>query len=181
MRQAVIKEVSELNECELELLLSNDDLRDDIMRYVSDIELLYVDDMLNYIKPYLYDYTIAAYDYSYMKVSDEVGFIHSVSKLNDDYGILNENMVNTLKLAIKAADDYTNSDMYSSDYFNALDYMSLYIKDLRDYLTGEFVAILEYFDTYEKVENESDYINHYLEVIYDSECLIDGNKVTLIQ
>src|SRR5699024_3155470 len=161
------KEVRELNECELELLLSNKDLKEDIMRYVYDIELDYMAEMLNYISPYLYDYSIGAYSYSYMKVNDEVDFIYGVDDLNDDYGILNDDMINTLKLAIKAADDYIKADMYSDDYYNAMDYMSLYIKDLKDYLTGEFVAILEYFDTYEKVVIESDYINEYIETIHN--------------
>lgn len=182
MKKVIIKEVQELNEHELELLLNDDSLQYDIMNYVEEIQTLYISDMLNYIRPYLYDYNIAPYDYSFMKVnvSDEVDFIHAVDKLNNDYSLLDDDMIKTLKLAIKAADDYSNAEVNSSDYYDSLDYMSLYIKDMREYLTNEFVSILEYYDTFNKVCKETDYVAYYLDDIYDSECLIDDDSVTLI-
>ena len=182
MKKVIIKEVQELNEHELELLLNDDSLQYDIMNYVEEIQTLYISDMLNYIRPYLYDYNIVPYDYSFMKVnvSDEVDFIHAVDKLNNDYSLLDDDMIKTLKLAIKAADDYSNAEVNSSDYYDSLDYMSLYIKDMREYLTNEFVSILEYYDTFNKVCKETDYVTYYLDDIYDSECLIDDDSVTLI-
>ena len=152
------------------------------MEYVHEIVSSYVDNMLNYVKPYLYDYKITPYEYSYMKVfgSNEVDFIYAVGRLSNDYMLLDRDTFDILKLAIGAANDYNNSEINSSDYYDALDYMSLYIKDLRNYLVNEFVSVLEYYDSFEKVEKESDYVVLYLENIQDKECLIDGDKVTLI-
>lgn len=181
MRKAIIKEVRELNERERELLLKDDTLQDDIMRYVYDTESIYIDDMLNYIAPYLYDYSIAPYDYSYMKVSDEAGFIYGVNKLHNDYGVLRDVIIRKqLKLAIKVADDYSSADVGSDDYYDALDYMSLHISDISSYLINEFVSILEHYDSFEKVFMESDYVTYYLEDIHNIECLVDNDSVTLI-
>lgn len=182
MRTAVIKEIQELNEHEIELLLNDDNFQNDVMEYVSEILSLYVDDMLDYIKPYLYDYKVTPCEYSYMKVlsSNEVDSIYAVGRLSNDYMLLDRGTFSTLELAIKAANDYNNSEINSSDYYDALDYMSLYIKDLRNYLVNEFVSILEYCDTFNKVCKKTDYVYMYLENIQDKECLVDGNKIALI-
>lgn len=182
MRTAIIKEVQELSEHEIELLLNDDNFQNDVMEYVHEIVSSYVDDMLDYIKPYLYDYKITPCEYSYMKVfsSHEVDFIYAVGRLSNDYMLLDRDTFDILELAIGAANDYNNSEINSSDYYDALDYMSLYIKDLRNYLVNEFVSILEYHDSFSKVCKKTDYVYMYLENIQDKECLIDGDKVTLI-
>ena len=181
MKNVIIKEVQELTNLEREALLESEVLRDDIMEYVRDSESYYIDDMLAYVKPYLSDYSIAPYDYSYMKVSDIRGFIEGVNNLNYDYDILNgTGLLDTLELAIEASDVYTGVTIGSDLYYAIQDLLESYINDITDYLIKEFVRILEYYDSFEKVESESDYVTYYLENLYDSECLIDGNKVTLI-
>ena len=181
MRKAIIKEVRELNERELELLLNDKILRDEIMRYVNDMESCYIDDILDYIKPYLSEYSIIPYNYSYMKVSNMVGFIYGLEKLNREYGVFyDDDMLHRLELAIEACGIHEWADVGSDIYYDTMDSIELYTDELNGYLTGELVRILEYYDSFEIVERESDYINHYLEVMYDSECLVDGDKVTLI-
>ena len=181
MKNVIIKEVQELTNQEREALLEDAMLRDDIMEYVRDSESYYIDDMLAYVKPYLSDYSIAPYDYSYMKVSDIPGFIEGVNNLNYDYDILNgTGLLDTLELAIEASDVYTGVTIGSDIYYAIQDLLESYINDITDYLIKEFVRILEYYDSFEKVESESNYVTYYLENLYDSECLIDGDSVTLI-
>lgn len=180
MRTVVIKEVSELNENELRLLLKDDHLQDDIMEYVYNTESLYIDDMLYYIKPNLSDYNITPYDYSYMKVSNLTGFIYGVNDLNNDYNILDDDMVETLNLAIDASDIHDSVEIGSDDYYDTMDSINLYIDEIVGYLINEFVNILEYYDSFETVYNTSDYVDHYLENLHDRDCLVDNNKVILI-
>ena len=180
MRNVLIKEVQELNNNEVELLLENDSVQDDIMDYVMECELCYIDDMLIYIKPYLSDYSIAAYNYSYMNVNDATGFINGVEKLNNDFGIFNDTNVKTLYNAIESADRYIFSDIGSDEYIDAMNEVNSYVEVISNYLVNEFVEILEYFGSFDRVYHESDYVNNYLENMYNRECLIDGNRVTLI-
>lgn len=180
MRKAIIKEVSELTENELELLLKDDHLQDDIMEYVYNTELLYIDDMLYYIEPSLSDYNITPYDYSYMKVSNLTGFIYGVNDLNNDYNLLDDDVLETLKLAIETSDIHDSVEIGSDDYYNTMDSIKLYIGKIVDYLISEFVDILTYYDSFETVYNTSDYVDHYLENLYDRDCLVDNNNVTLI-
>ena len=180
MRQAIIKEVQELSNEEVELLLENDVLQNEIMEYTIECESLYIDDMLQYIEPYLSDYSIAAYNYSYMKVADVTGFLYGVLKLQDDYCILNDKDVKVLYNAIESADIYCSLDIGTDEYIDAMNDVKSYVKVISNYLVNEFVEILEYYGTFDRIYHESDYVNNYLENIYDNECLIDGNKVTLI-
>ena len=180
MRKAIIKEVQELNNNEVEMLLENDSIQDDIMDYVMECELSYIGDMLIYIKPYLADYSIAAYSHSFMRVSDVAGFINGVEKLNDDFGIFNDTDVKTLYNAIESADRYMFSDIGSDEYIEAMNDVNAYVKVISNYLVNEFVEILEYFGSFDRVYHESDYVNNYLENMYNRECLIDDSKVTLI-
>lgn len=179
MRKAIIKEVQELNSEEVEMLLDNESVQDDIMDYVMEGEFSYIRDMLIYIKPYLSDYSIAAYNYSYIKVADAIGFIDGALKLQDDFGIFNDD-VKTLYNAIESADLYVNSDIGSDEYINAMNDVNSYIKVISNYLVNEFVEILEYYGTFDRVYHESDYVQYYLENMYNRDCLIDGDKVTLI-
>ena len=180
MRNVIIKEVRELSNDEVELLLENDSIQDDIMDYVMDCELSYINDMLIYIRPYLSDYSIAAYSYSYMKVNDATGFINSVDKLQSDFGIFNDTDVKTLYNAIKSADRYLFSEVGSDEYIEAMNDVNSYAKVISNYLVNEFVEILEYYGTFDRVYHESDYVSNYLENMHDSECLVDNSKVTLI-
>ena len=180
MRKAIIKEVQELNNNEVEMLLENESVQDDIMDYVMEGELSYIDDMLQYIKPYLSDYGITAYSYSYMNVNDTTGFLYGVLKLQDDFGIFNDDDIKTLHNAIESADLYCSLEIGSDEYINAMNDVNSYIKVISNYLVNEFVEILEYFGSFDRVYHESDYVNNYLENMYSKECLVDGNKVTLI-
>ena len=181
MKNVIIKEVQELTNQEREALLKDTMVRDDIMEYVRESESYHVEDMLAYIQPYLLDYSIDPYSYSYMKVNDIPGFIDGVNDMNNDYDVLyGTDILDTLELAIEASDVYTGVTMYSDLYYVIQDLLESYVNDIVEYLINEFVRILEYYDSFEKVEMESDYITYYLENIFDSECLIDGNKVTLI-
>ena len=181
MKNVIIKEVQELTNQERELLLEDTMVRDDIMEYVRESESYHVEDMLAYIQPYLSDYSIYPYSYSYMKVNDIPGFIEGVNDMNNDYNIINDaDILDTLELAVEAADVYTGVTMYSDLYYAIRDLLESYVNDIVDYLIKEFVGILDYYDSFEKVEMESDHITYYLENIFNRECLIDGNKVTLI-
>ena len=180
MRKVLIKEVQELTNDEVEMLLENDSVQDDIMDYVMESEMSYIDDMFIYIKPYLSDYSIAAYSYSYMNVNDAIGFINGVDKLQSDFGIFNDTDVKTLHNAIESADRYIFSEIGSDEYINAMNDVNSYTKVISNYLVNEFVEILEYFGSFDRVYHESDYVNAYLENMYSQECLVDGNKVTLI-
>ena len=181
MRKAIIKEVRDLTIQEREVLLEDAMLRDDIMEYVRDSESYYIDDMFAYVKPYLSDYSIAPYDYSYMKVSDIPGFIEGVNDMNNDFNILNDmDILDTLELATEASDVYTSVSMYTDLYHAIQDLLESYINDIVEYLINVFVEILEYYGTFDRVYHESDYIDNYLENIFNRECLIDNNEVTLI-
>ena len=181
MRKAIIKEVRDLTIQEREVLLESTVLRDDIMEYVRESESLHIEDMFDYIQPYLLDYSIAPYDYSYMKVSDIPGFMVGVDDMNNDFNIIDDaDILDTLDRAIEASDVYTGVTIGTDLHYTIQDLLASYVNDITDYLIKEFVRILEYYDTFEKVEMESDYVTYYLEVIYNSECLIDNNKVTLI-
>ena len=180
MRKAIIKEVQELTNDEVEMLLDNHNIQGDIMEYVMECEYSYIDDMLQYIKPYLSDYSIMAYSHSFMRVSDVAGFINGVEKLNDDFGIFNDTDVKTLYNAIESADLYCSLEIGTDEYINAMNDVNSYTKVISNYLINEFVEILEYYGSFDRVYHESDYVNNYLESMYNQECLIDGNKVTLI-
>ena len=181
MRNAIIKEVRDLTNKERELLLGDKVLKDDILRYVHDMESYHVEDMFDYIKPYLSDYSIGSYQYNYMKVSDIPGFIDGINDMNNVFDILyGTDILETLELAIEVSEVYTGVSMYTDLYYAIQDLLESYVNNIVEYLINEFVRILEYYDTFEKVEIESDYIDNYLENIFDSECLIDNNKVTLI-
>ena len=180
MRKAIIKEVQELNNNEVELLLDNHNIQGDIMEYVMDCEYSYIDDMLQYIKPYLSDYSIMAYSHSFMRVSDVAGFINGVEKLNDDFGIFNDTDVKTLDNAIESVGIYCSADIGSDEYIDAMNDVKWYAEVISKYLVDEFVEVLEYYGSFDRVYVESDYIDNYLENIFNSECLVDGNKVTLI-
>ena len=181
MKNVIIKEVQELTNLEREALLEDTMVRDDIMEYVRESESYHIEDMLAYIQPYLSDCSIDTYGYSYMKVNDIPGFIEGVNDMNNDYNIIDDaDILDTLQLAIEASDVYTGVTMYTDLYHAIQDLLESYVNDIVEYLIKEFVGILDYYDSFEKVEMESDYVTYYLENIYDSECLIDGNKVTLI-
>ena len=182
MKNVIIKEVQELTNQEREVLLEDAMLRDDIMEYVRETESYHVEDMLAYIQPYLSDCSIDPYSYSYMKVNDIPGFIEGVNDMNNDYDIIDDaDILDTLGFAIEASDVYTGVTMYSDLYHAIQDLLESYINDIVEYLINEFVGILDYYDSFEKVALESDYIDNYLENIFNRECLIDNNKVTLIQ
>ena len=181
MKNVIIKEVQELTNQEREALLKDTMVRDDIMEYVRESESYYAEDMLAYIQPYLSDYNIEPYSYSYMKVNDIPGFIEGVNDMNNDYDVLHDmDILDTLGLAAEAADVYTSVSMHTDLYYAIQDLLESYVNDSVEYLINEFVGILDYYDSFEKVEMESDHVTYYLENIFDSECLIDGNKVTLI-
>ena len=180
MRKAIIKEVQELNNNEVEMLLDNHNIQGDIMEYVMQCEYSYIDDMLQYIKPYLSDYSIMVYSHSFMKVSDVAGFINGVDKLSDDFCVFNDDVIKTLHNAIESADRYIFSEIGSDEYIDAMYDVKSYAEVISNYLVNEFVEILEYYGSFDRVYHESDYVNNYLENIYNRECLVDGNKVTLI-
>ena len=181
MKNVIIKEVQELTNQEREALLEDTMVRDDIMEYVRETESYHVEDMMAYIQPYLSDYSIDPYSYSYMKVNDIPGFIEGVNDMNNDYDILDDADISyTLEVATEASDVYTGVTMYSDLYHAIQDLLESYINDIVEYLINVFVGILDYYDSFEKVEMESDYITYYLENIFNRECLIDGNEVTLI-
>ena len=151
------------------------------MEYVRETESYHVEDMMAYIQPYLLDYSIDPYGYSYMKVNDIPGFIEGVNDMNNDYDVIDDaDILDTLGFAIEASDVYTGVTMYSDLYHAIQDILESYINDIVEYLINEFVRILKYYDTFEKVKMESDYVTYYLENIFNRECLVDGNKVTLI-
>ena len=151
------------------------------MEYVRETESYHVEDVLAYIQPYLLDYSIDPYSYSYMKVNDIPGFIEGVNDMNNDFNILNDmDILDTLELATEASDVYTSVSMYTDLYHAIQDLLESYVNDIVEYLINEFVGILDYYDSFEKVALESDYIDNYLENIFNRECLIDNNEVTLI-
>ena len=161
MRNAIIKEVRDLTIQEREVLLEDAMLRDDLMEYVRESESYYIDDMFAYVKPYLLDYGIAPYNYSYMKVSDIPGFIDGVNDMNNDYDIIDDaDMLDTLELATEASEICTSVSMYTDIYYAIWDILESYIDEIAGYLTNEFVRILEYYDSFEKVEDESDYVTY---------------------
>jgi len=164
MRKAIIKEVQELTNEEVELLLDNHNIQGDIMEYVMDCEYSYIDDMLQYIKPYLSDCSIVSYSHSFMRVSDVAGFINGVEKLNDDFGIFNDTDVKTLDNAIEAADRYMFSEIGSDEYIDAMNEVNSYVKVISNYLVNEFVEILEYYGSFDRVYHESDYVDNYLKI-----------------
>lgn len=181
VKNVIIKEVQELTNQEREALLEDTMVRDDIMEYVRETESYHVEDMLAYIQPYLLDYSIDPYSYSYMKVNDIPGFIEGVNDMNNDYDVIDDtDILDTLELAIEASDVYTGVTMYSDIYHAIQDILESYINDIVEYLINEFTNILEYYDSFEKVVNESHHVTCYLENMFDRECLIDNNKVTLI-
>ena len=181
MKNVIIKEVQELTNQEREALLEDTMVRDDIMEYVRETESYHVEDMMAYIQPYLSDYSIAPYDYSYMKVSDIPGFIEGVNDMNNDYDVIDDaDILDTLGFATEASDVYTGVTMYTDLYHAIQDLLESYINDIVEYLINVFVEILEYYGTFDRVYHESDYIDNYLENIFNRECLIDGNEVTLI-
>ena len=181
MKNVIIKEVQELTNLEREALLEDTMMRDDIMEYVRETESYHVEDMLAYIQPYLLDYSIDPYSYSYMKVNDIPGFIEGVNDMNNDYDVLYDTyLLDTLQLAIEASDVYTGVTIGTDLYYAIQDLLESYVNDIVEYLIKEFVGILDYYDSFEKVEMESDYVTYYLENTFNRECLIDGNKVTLI-
>lgn len=181
MRQATIKNIQELNEREVELLLSDQVLQDDILRYAHDMESYYIDDMLDYIKPYLSDYSIVPYNYSYMKVSNLTGFIHGVNKLDKDYNIFyDDDITIILELAIEASNIHRSVDIGSDIYYDTMDDINIYVNELIECLLNEFVNVLQYYDSFETVSNQSDYVENYLENIHDRDCLVDNDKVTLL-
>ena len=181
MKNVIIKEVQELTNQERELLLEDTMVRDDIMEYVRETESYHIEDALAYIQPYLSDYSIDTYSYSYMKVNDIPGFIEGVNDMNNDFDIIDDaDISDILAMATEAADVYTGVSMYTDLYYAIQDLLESYINDIVEYLINEFVGILDRYDSFEKVEMESDYITCYLENIFNRECLIDGNEVTLI-
>lgn len=165
MSNEIIKEVSELNECEIHLLLHDELLQDNIYSYVYQIELYYIEDMLKHIKPYLNKYNIVPYGNNYIEVADNIGFIKGVNELYRIHGLLNSN--ESIK-ALESANESLNN------------HIDDYVTIISNHILDRFMEYLEYYDSIDKIQRETDYINEYLDIIYDVKCLVTNDSVTLI-
>ena len=168
MSNEIIKEVNELNEQEVYLLLHDELLQDNIYSYAYQIELHYIDDILKHIKPYINKYNIVPCSNNYIEVADAIGFIKGVNELYRIHGLLNSNEV------IDALNKLNNHEVSNDDIDDYVNIISNHISDrVMEYLT--------YYDSIDKIQRETDYIDTYLEIIHDAKCLVTNNSVTLIQ
>ena len=180
MRQITIKEINELSQVELDMLLENKDIQNWILEEVLEWENDYAGDILECVTHSLSNYEVGAYRPSYLKINDELEFLKGLQKASDDYGAMYDDQ-EEIKKAIMLHDELENLDENSNAYIEiSLEYKTL-LENLKSTFLNGLLEIIEYFDSFEKVDKESDYVQNWIESYYDREVVVEDDKVYLFQ
>ena len=181
MSKEVIKEVGKLNEHEIYLLLHDESIQDDIYQYVYQMKLYYMENVFEHIEPYISEYNIVPYDNNYIEVDDNVGFIKGANELYKIHGLINSNeAIKALETANEVLNKIDNCKVFSNEYFDLISSIEDCVSIISNHIVDRFIEYLDYYDSIDKIQRDTDYIEDYLDIISDIECLIDNDSVTLI-
>lgn len=116
------KLIEELTQDELKKVWdSNPKLREMVKEDAADGEMYWVGDRLNYVRPYLSDWSIGAFSHVYIYIDDYEGFVEGAEKLSKAMGLLSseeedEKALNSMKQAqetyLEAGTDGEYEELY---------------------------------------------------------------------
>lgn len=169
MRQVIIKELNELTEVETERLLTNSNVRQEIVECANESESYWLDDMFGCIRHSLSNWSIDEPYNSFIRVKDYQEFYISIKDLNDGYGVFD-----STDIMDRIENVYTiYDDVYSEGFQKCMEIIE---RDIARIL-GDYA---NYYYSYDNIELESDYVSLWCENNYYTECIIDGVNVTLL-
>lgn len=184
MKYITVKTINELTHDELIEFLKNKIVQEEIVIYAFEQESYFVNEILDYIKDSLKDYSIGAfayYNYINVDLKKTGAFINGMNELQNDFLLIDSlNFRELLSETEKIYNEYISSDMYSDEYIELENNLVENTSELANILLDKMVVILEYFRDFKTVELESDYIEDYLDFYYDTEVAISNKGVTFI-
>ena len=169
MRQVMIKEVSELTEVETEQLLTTYEARQSVLEFANENESYWMDEVFGCIRHSLSDWSIDEPFNSFIIVKDYQEFYSSIKELNDMYEVFS-----STDIMERLKNVYNRYDDVHADGFRKR--MRIIERDIASVL-GNYA---NYYSSYEVIELESDYVSLWYETNYDTECIVDGGSVTLL-
>lgn len=170
MKQVTVKEIRELTEVETDCLLANHNVQQEIVEFANEAESYWLDEILYCISSSLNDYRIEEAFNSFIKVKDYQSFYSGVMQMHDWYDVFSgTDIIERLDKIYEL--HYTTADA---------DEFVTHMKPLESDIASVLGGYGNYFSSYEELEYETDYILSWLEGRYDTECVVDGGSVTLL-
>lgn len=170
MRQVTVKEIRELTDGETEQLLTDYNVRQEIIAWANECETDSFSDIFYYISSSLSDWSIDMPFNSYIRVNDYQEFYSGIKEMYESYGVFCNTYI------IERLDSLYNKYYTTVD---ANEFMK-HMKPLEQDIAIELGGYATYYYSFTVLELETDYIMVWLENNYDKECIIDGDNVTLL-
>ncbi|HBF8123552.1 TPA: hypothetical protein KOY70_003308 [Clostridioides difficile] len=170
------KKIANLNSSELEKVFKiNSKLRNYIKKEIEEFKTEEINDLLNYIKDSLSDYSISLYNNNYMNIKNREEFLNGIKKVSINYNILSNNEHDFLYKTIKVYNRLKRTNYYDNSYRILEIKFNLMIDKLKE-------IILKRFNLMAKEESETDLFETFLilyvnDKISDNEFYVDENYV----
>lgn len=148
----------------------NEKLRNSVYDDFIEGEMFWIGEQIDYIKNGLSDWHIGAYNHNYLKISDYRAFLDGVEKIEEDFGLLDDEGKYYLEKAINVSDAWYESEMYSDEYYELENEMKCssnlvttnIIKRWEDSLHATEEVLQDYFVEFysmERMDSEDYYID----------------------
>ncbi|AGB62671.1 hypothetical protein [Bacillus phage phiAGATE] len=113
------KLIEELTQDELKKVWENNPkLQEQVKEDFMDSEMHWVSERLDYLKPYLSDWSVGAHNPSYIDIGDYEGFVEGAERLSREMGLLQDeedkkaiNEMNSTRDAYELADEETDAEV----------------------------------------------------------------------
>lgn len=162
--------VNELNKEELvKVFNTNEKLRQEIMDDASESELFWIDEKLDYVRSSMRDWSIGAYQYSYIKIGDTRAFLEGLQTMDNEVPAFGDDKAKQIYEAVELCRQMDEV----ADTLNEMDYD----EEREDYLNveGQLSELEEQFEA--EVQRLADLLAKELqrdiEACYDEENALD--------
>jgi len=172
------KYITELNKEELTAVFhANSKLQSDVADDMVETEGSYLQEQMQYLKKGLADWSLGAYGYNYLTISQERDFITAVEELEKAVPILIDSDLPILERAIKARDEFYYLDMDSDEWDEKQEEEEQAADELKERV---LYRINQRFSGCYDKENQLDYfLDFYVHERLDQDCYIEEGSYKL--
>lgn len=158
---------------------ANAQLRDEVQNDMVETEMNYVSEQLDFVRGSLHDWSVGAYNHSYIIVNDPDKFVEGMETMDKSIPALLEEDRPLLQEALDILETYRNTEMDTEEFDEAEMQLESIAEQLADRLVYRFSQTLDAccMDS----ERQLDYfIDFYSDARLDSEsCYVDSEDYVL--
>lgn len=142
-----------------DLIENNNELGGMVYDDMTETEMDFISEQLQYIKPALKNWSIGPANYNYIIVNDALMFFDGLEKLQECYCTLPDNITPELEKVLAARERFRYMDMSYSNYYRLSEWLDLKAQYFADCIAKYFTQCLDF--------SHDDMISYFLEFYAD--------------